>query len=106
GDGRACHRRPRGTRARHAAARRLPRLAPARVQPRSHPNRPRLSPSREVAMLATASRSTGAAEARELILSGSAPADLEVEGSLEFRGVRGLRLPDGLKARRLRLIDC
>jgi hypothetical protein len=45
-------------------------------------------------------------EARERILDGSAPEDMEVEGCLEFRGERGLQLPLGLKVRRLRLLDC
>jgi hypothetical protein len=57
-------------------------------------------------MLATASTSMNTAEARELILADSAPEGVEVEGTLEFKGVRGLRLPQNLKVRRLRLLDC
>lgn len=56
-------------------------------------------------MLATA-RLLDAVEAREQILAGSAPADLEVQGCLEFEGEEELQLPAGLKVRRLRLVDC
>jgi hypothetical protein len=47
-----------------------------------------------------------AEEAREQILAGSAPEDVEVEGCLEFNGDRDFQLPSGLEVRRLRLIDC
>jgi hypothetical protein len=56
-------------------------------------------------MLATTS-AMSAAEARELILTGSAPSDVKIEGCLELNGDRCLRLPARLKARRLRLLDC
>src|SRR5262249_34995199 len=105
-DGRAGDCCPRGTRAHHAGARHLSRLAPARVYSRGHPLCPRLNPAQEVTMLATASKSMSAAEAQEVILTGSAPAGLEVEGTLEFKEIQGLRLPACLKVRRLRLLDC
>jgi hypothetical protein len=58
-------------------------------------------------MIATTIEPLNADEARDMILDGSAPDDLEVEGALEFRGAPGLtRLPEGLKVRRLRLVDC
>jgi hypothetical protein len=58
-------------------------------------------------MFATRTEPLNAAEARDLILTGSAPDGLEVKGTLELKGAEGVtRLPAGLKARRLRLVEC
>src|SRR5437867_2816006 len=57
-------------------------------------------------MPATLTRPPTAADVHARILAGTAPDDVEVEGTLEFKAVRRLRLPARLKVRRLRLIDC
>ena len=54
----------------------------------------------------TATKSVPAAEAAEMIGTGTAPDNLCVEGNLELSGPEVVRLPRGLTVRRLRLTDC